>query len=145
MKILYVEDDSRDVDFVRRELSRAAPHIRLDIASTLSEARSRLAAASVDYDLVLTDLSLPDGTGLELLEEIRQQAHPFAVVILTGVGDEETAVAALKVGADDYVAKRKDYHIRLLPILEAALERFRAEAARRVRPLRVLYMSHPEF
>lgn len=142
MKILYVEDDSRDVDLVRRELSRAAPYIRLDIAPTLGEARSRLAAASVDYDLVLTDLSLPDGTGLELLEEIRQQAQPFAVVILTGVGDEETAVAALKVGADDYVAKRKDYHVRLLPILEAALERFRAEAARRVRPLRVLYAEH---
>ncbi|MCC6613655.1 MAG: PAS domain S-box protein [Anaerolineae bacterium] len=142
MKILYVEDDPRDADLVRRELSRAAPHIRLDIAPTLGEARSRLAEPNAAYDLVLADLRLPDGTGLELLEELRKRGKALAVVILTGVGDEETAVAALKAGADDYVTKRKDYHVRLLPALETALGRFRAEAARRARPLRVLYAEH---
>jgi PAS domain S-box-containing protein len=139
MNVLYVEDDPRDVDLTRRELARSAPQIKLDVASTLSEAHKRLTDANAAYDLVLVDLRLPDGTGLELLEEIRQQSQPLAVVILTGEGDEETAVTALKAGADDYITKRKDYLVRLPLVLEGVLSRFRVESARRAQSLKVLY------
>lgn len=142
MKILYVEDDSRDADLVCRELQRSSPHTAIEVAPTLTEARRRLNEPGAIYDLVLIDLKLPDGTGLELLEEIREQVKSLAVVLLTGAGDEETAVAALKAGADDYVAKHRDYHVRLLPTLEAALARFRNHVARRTRSLRVLYAEH---
>lgn len=142
MNVLYVEDDPHDADLAQHELARFAPYIKLEVAPTLREARNRLANPNAAYDLVLVDLRLPDGSGLELLEEIRERAQPVAVVILTGVGDEETAVAALKAGADDYVAKRNDYLARLPLTLEAALERFRTETARRTHPLRVLYAEH---
>ena len=141
MKILYVEDDTRDADLTCRELARHAPHLSMDVAATLAEAR-RLLAGQTDYDLALVDLRLPDGSGLELLADIRAQGLPVAVVILTGSGDEESAVAALKGGADDYLSKRDDYLLRLPMTLESALARFQAEAGRRIGRLRVLYAEH---
>ncbi len=138
MNILYVEDDQRDIELIRSELSQAAPHFKLDVVSTQHAALARL-EQQPGYDLVLTDLPLPDGDGIALLTHIRERALPVAMVIMTRSGDEETAVAALKAGADDYIVKRDDYLARLPLRLEQALRRYRAEAERHARPLRVLY------
>jgi len=140
MKILYIEDDPRDADLTIRMLSRTAPHLHLESVSTIEKARQRLGRlASEPLDLVLTDMHLPDGDGLSLLRHIRENRLPLAVVVVTGMGDEETAVAALKATADDYLAKSKDYLARLPVILESALNHFRANAARRSHHLNVLY------
>lgn len=139
MKILYVEDDSRDVDLVLRTLSELAPHFQIETAATRREAIERLSRQGEQYDLVLTDIHLPDGDGLTLLSYIREKNLPLPVVVITGAGDEETAVTALKAGADDYITKRGDYIERLPITLEDSLHRFRAQEARRSRPLNVLY------
>lgn len=141
MKILYVEDNPHDVMQVQRELARQKAGFELTHANTLSAARLHLEQA-LDYDLVLADLKLPDGSGLDLLAEIRYKALPLAVVILTGRGDEETAVAALKAGANDYLVKRNDHLARLPLILETALKQFHTEASRMEKPLNVLYAEH---
>jgi len=141
MNILYVEDDLRDADLTRREFAKSVPHFRLDTVATQREALARL-EGDTPYDLVLTDLRLPDGDGLAVLAQVRERALPLAVVVITGGGDEESAVAALKAGADDYVVKGGDYLARLPLALENALRRFHAEAARRTHPLRVLYAEH---
>ena len=140
MRVLYVEDDARDADLTLRTLSRTSPQLVLETVSTIGEAHARLGRiASEPIDLVLTDMQLRDGDGLALLTHIRENALPVSVVIVTGVGDEETAVAALKASADDYVVKRKGYLDRLPLILESAFNHYRADAARRANPLRVLY------
>ena len=138
MKLLYVEDDARDADLTRRALARDAPHIQLDLVSTIAEAHARLAEAG-RFDLLLVDLSLPDGSGLELVVAIRARGLAVAVVALTGTDASDSAVAALKAGADDYLVKRGDYLARLPSALASALARFGAEAVRRSRMLRVLY------
>jgi PAS domain S-box-containing protein len=138
MNILYVEDDLRDADLARRELARSAPDLRLDVVATLQEALAHLEGEPA-YDLLLTDLRLPDGDGLSLLAHVRERALPLAVVVVTGRGDEETVVAALRAGADDYVVKRADYLAHLPKVLADALNRYRVQAERRARPLRVLY------
>lgn len=140
MKILYVEDNQQDVDLTCRQLAKTAPDISIDMASTLSEARYRL-TESVVYDLILLDLRLPDGNGLELLGEIREQGLSIAMVILTGTGDEETAVAALKAGAHDYIVKRANYLNHLPKALETAVLRHQHEANHHTRPLRVIYVE----
>ncbi len=88
------------------------------------------------------DLRLPDGSGLELLAWIREQQLPLAVVMLTGSGDQEAAIAALQAGADDYLAKGDDTLDRLPVTLRDAWQRFREAHGRRARPLRVLYAEH---
>ena len=92
MKVLYVEDDPRDIDLTLRTLARTAPHLTIETASGLAEAFARLERiASEPLDLVLTDMHLRDGDGLSLLNHIRENSVPVAVVIVTGVGDDETA------------------------------------------------------
>ncbi|MGH7460832.1 MAG: response regulator [Longimicrobiales bacterium] len=145
MRVLYLEDDAADADLTRRWLLRYAPQFRLDIVNTLADAFKRLSAgAPPPCDIVLTDLRLPDGDGMSLLREIRARSLPIAVVVITGTGSEKTAVAALKAGADDYLVKSADYFERLPVTLESAYHRFHAEASRRARPLRVLYVEHDE-
>jgi PAS domain S-box-containing protein len=144
MKILYVEDDPFDADLTRRALSKSAPHISLDIARTQSEALELLQSNGV-YDLLLTDLRLPDGSGFTLLSHVRDRGLLMAVVVITGQGDEEIAVSVLKAGANDYLVKRQDYLDHLALTLENARTRYFAEVARRERPLRVLYLeSNPD-
>ena len=122
MNILYVEDDPCDADLTRREFASSVPHFRLDTVATQREALARL-EGEPPYDLVLTDLRLLDGDGLALLAQVRERALPLAVVVITGRGDEESAVAALKAGADDYVVKGGDYLARLPLALESAFHR----------------------
>ncbi|MBI5947278.1 MAG: PAS domain S-box protein [Chloroflexi bacterium] len=137
MNVLYVEDNPQDADLARRELDRRAPAFCVEVAATLAEARARL-SREPRFDLVLTDVNLPDGDGLELVAEIRQSEMPLAVVVLTGLDAGAVAVAALKAGAEDYLVKGDDYLVRLPGVLNGALSRFRAEAELLRRPLRVL-------
>jgi DNA-binding NtrC family response regulator len=142
MRILYVEDDPRDADLTVRRLQKTAPHFQVETVSTIEEGLMRLERINSEpLDLVLADVHLSDGDGLSLLNHIRENRMPVAVVMVTGMGDEETAVTALKARADDYVVKGKDY-LNLLPItLESALNHYRADAARRAYPLKVLYIE----
>jgi len=142
MKVLYVEDDTNDADLVKRELARKAPHIDIENVQSMAEARGRLLEKGQHYDLVLADLHLPDGTGLELLREIRTREIPVAVVILTGYGDEETVISVIKAGADDYLPKRPGFTDFLPKTLEDTFNRFDVDRALRARPLRVLYVEH---
>jgi len=141
VKVLYMEDDSRDADLVRRQLAKKAPHIKIENVTSLEEALKILKEPLL-YDVVLADLHLPDGTGLDLLREIRTRGIPVAVVILTGHGDEETVVSVIKAGADDYLPKRPGFTDLLPQTLEDAFERFDRDRASAARPLRVLYAEH---
>ena len=142
MKVLYVEDDPRDAELTQHRLARTAPHLVFETASTIAAAVARLQRLdSEPLDLVLTDMHLRDGDGLSLLNYVRENSLPLAVVIVTGVGDEETAVTALKARADDYVVKRKSYLDKLPVLLESAFNHYCADAARRERPLNVLYLE----
>src|SRR3954469_20689310 len=140
MRILYVEDNPVDADLTARALRKSAPDVEVETVSTIREALARLKRIASDpLDLVLTDVHLRDGDGLSLLQHVREHSLPLAVVLITGMGDEETAVAALKARADDYVVKSRDYLDRLPVILESALNHYRADAARRTHPLNILY------
>src|SRR5215207_5001127 len=142
MRILYVEDDPRHADLTARRLRKSAPHVRVETVSTIREALARLKRIASDpLELVLTDMRLRDGDGLSLLQHVRKNSLPLAVVLITGTGDEETAVAALKARADDYVVKSRDYLNRLPLILESALSHYRADEVRRSHPLNVMHVE----
>lgn len=144
LKVLYIEDSASDADLTRRALQKASPGIELDIAVSLAEGMTKLSEAK-RYDLLLSDLALPDGNGLDALAYVRDKQLHMAVVILTGSGDQEAAIAALKAGADDYLVKRDGYLRKLPAALELAITRFRENADRNHRILRVLQVEHNGF
>tara|TARA_R110001592_G_C13171346_1_gene749886 strand:- start:647 stop:3157 length:2511 start_codon:yes stop_codon:yes gene_type:complete len=147
MRILYVEDNQIDVDLVEHILSRSAINSQLTHTSTIESAKKIIGKDLLLFDLILIDLGLPDGNGLELLQWIREKNFPLAVVILTGSGDQETALTALKSGADDYLVKDDavkftEENTSLSRTLESALTYFQRHNHFLSRPLNVLYAEH---
>ena len=121
MKILYVEDEIAHVVLTQRTLEDNIQHeFTLLHAEMISDAL-RILDAEPDIDLILSDLRLPDGTGLDLLKKVRERAAPPAVVLVTGQGDQEVAVTALKAGAADYLVKQSDYLHRLPIVISNAI------------------------
>lgn len=99
--MLVVDDEDQVRAVLCRLLERDG--YACSTAAGPSEARSRLADDS--FDLLLCDLRMPDGSGLDLLKEIPSRSPGTAVVVVTGVDDLETARTALQHGALDYVMK----------------------------------------
>src|SRR5690606_5630568 len=93
--------------------------LRTDTAPNLTAARQML--GTVDYDLCLTDMRLPDGSGLELVSEIATRFPHTPVAVITAYGNVEAAVEALKAGAFDFVSKPVDVHM-LRGLVRQALE-----------------------
>ncbi len=98
-RILVVEDEPAIAESISYGLRRDGYAVA--IAPTLADAERELEGV----DLVVLDLMLPDGSGFELLGQIRQRATGIAVIVLSSRDAEADRVAALETGADDYVTK----------------------------------------
>ena len=143
MKILYVEDNQIDIDLTIRKLKKSSPSLHVNTAHSQREALQIIRKEDfVEYDLVLTDMHLQDGDGIAILSHIRGHSLPVAVVILTGQGDEEAAVAALKAGADDYIVKKQGYLDNLPIMLENALVSYHKIQGHNLERLEVIYVEH---
>jgi two-component system, NtrC family, response regulator PilR len=101
-KAVLIVDDEADIrELLVLTLSRMG--VDADTTSSVAEAQEALKARP--YDLCLTDMRLPDGDGLELLKHIAENFGNTPVAVITAYGSTENAVAALKAGAFDYLAK----------------------------------------
>jgi two-component system, NtrC family, response regulator PilR len=114
---LVVDDETDIRELVVLTLERM--DIRADSASNVLEAKQMLAA--VPYDLCLTDMRLPDGLGLELVQHISANYVGLPVAVITAYGSAENAVSALKAGAFDYLTKPISLK-QLRPLVESALK-----------------------
>jgi PAS domain S-box-containing protein len=141
MKILLLEDNFTDADLTKRGLKDSIPGCIIEHASTLQQARSYL-NDNLTFDIALLDVNLPDGNGLEFLIEIRQRELNFPVIMLTGSGDEDAAVTALKAGADDYIIKRSGYISHLHDIIDLATTNFKENDLYISEVIHVLYIEH---
>jgi two-component system response regulator PilR (NtrC family) len=102
--VLIVDDEPDIRELVEITLSRMG--LRTDAAATLAEARDRLARQQ--FDVCITDMRLPDGSGVSLVAEIQQRAPQTPVAVITAYGNAEAAVESLKAGAFDFVSKPVD-------------------------------------
>ncbi len=102
-RILVVDDEPSLRDVLKLGLTRAG--FEVGVAAGQVEAMSQL---SEHWDLVVTDLQLPDGDGLSVLRRVREDSPETAVIVLTAHGSADTAVAAMKLGAHDYLTKPFD-------------------------------------
>ena len=100
-RILVVDDEADLRELL--EITLVKMGLDVDSASTVREARALLGQHA--YALVLTDMRLPDGTGLELVREVAGMGRGTPIAVITAYGSAENAVIALKAGAFDYVSK----------------------------------------
>ncbi len=100
-RILVVDDESDLRELLEITLVRMG--LDVDCADCLFVARDQLARN--DYALVLTDMRLPDGLGIELVREVSATSKSTPIAVITAFGSAENAVAALKAGAFDYLSK----------------------------------------
>lgn len=99
-KILLLEDDITLGSDIR--LALQSPTVQITLCRTLAQAQN--AVADNSYDLLILDINLPDGSGLELLEQVRRTSH-VPVILLTANDLEMDVVTGLESGADDYITK----------------------------------------
>ncbi len=112
MRILIIEDEVT----LSRTLAEGLKEYgyQNDIAENINDGRYYLDIRN--YDLVLMDWMLPDGSGVELIPEIKEKRPKTAIIVLSARDDKESEIEALRVGADDYVKKPFDFEILLMRI-----------------------------
>ncbi|MEU8245371.1 fused response regulator/phosphatase [Nonomuraea sp. NPDC048916] len=126
LTLLLIEDDDGDAFLVEELLRQAEAPPKITWVRSLQETKAKLTS---QIQCVLVDLTLPDATGLEALEQVLAMAPHAAVLVLTGLRDVHVGVAAVKAGAQDYLVKQ-DVDARLLArAVRYSMERKRADLA----------------
>ncbi len=156
--ILYIEDDKGLARLLQKKMQRLGYDIA--IAFSLEEGLNQI--RSNNFDLILLDYYLPDGTGIEFMERLGPLSDYPPIIVLTASGDEKVAVSALEKGAADYAIKdAQQYYLDLLPAVmqasfvkdrlakenlsqkkELAYAKDKAEAANRAKSDFLATMSH---
>ena len=117
IELLYIEHHSLDIDLTKRHLNRYAPKIHMTTLPTAQEALDLLPntpAYICKYDIILLDYRLPGLNALEFTKIIRQERKlQIPIILITGQGNEEVAIQALKLGVNEYLVKRENYLLRL--------------------------------
>ena len=125
-RVLVVDDEAD----IRELLSLTLQRMGLDADCAASEFEAMQLMQKHGYDLCLTDMRLPDGDGLRLLEHVSKHYTATPVAVITAYGSAENAVAALKAGAFDYLAKPVSLN-QLRALVKSALKLPRVGAGRK--------------
>src|SRR3954463_11481053 len=123
-RVLIVDDEAD----IRELLSLTLQRMGLDTDCAAGEFEATQFMQKHSYDLCLTDMRLPDGDGLQLLDHVSRHFASTPVAVITAHGSAENAVAALKAGAFDYLAKPVSLS-QLRALVRSALKLPRANAA----------------
>jgi len=115
--VLIVDDEPDLLELVSLTLSR----MQLETQTALNLASARKLLQTHSFDLVLTDMRLPDGNGLDLVAHIQEHHMSLPVAVITAHGNVESAVRALKLGAFDFVSKPLDLGV-LRKLVASALK-----------------------
>ncbi len=122
-RVLVIDDEPS----ILRSLARALSDRGHDVETAPTAAEGRVRLCAVRPHVVLLDLKLPDGSGLDLIQEIRQLDATIQVIVLTAFDDTKTAVRAIKLGAIEYLKKPYDLE-ELFAAVENAARSFSREA-----------------
>ena len=131
LNILLIEDNPGDIRLLQ-EILREVTTTRCQITPvmTLAAAITTL-SSSINFDVILLDLSLPDSQGIDSLLKLHDRVSNIPIVVLTGSDDETLAISAMQQGAQDYLIKGQVDRNLLLRSIRYAIERERTETALR--------------
>lgn len=117
LKLLLIEDDAEQLDLLRQTLEDHFGARTVVGAMSLTEAMKHDCA---NFDLIVADFNLPDGTGMELLEQVKARCTT-PVILVTGENVGRTAAEAIRRGATDYIVKVGDYLFTIPLVIEKNL------------------------
>ncbi|MDR3575900.1 MAG: PAS domain S-box protein [Anaerolineaceae bacterium] len=123
-RVLMVEDNP-DQALMIQEYLKIDTDFVVDWADSLKSLWEFI--SKKEYDILLMDYRLPDGTGLDALIELPKRGYRLPVIMVTGQGDEEIAAQTIRRGAADYVVKSSNYFIKLPPLIRKVLKEFELE------------------
>ena len=126
LKLLVVDDDEIDRIALRRAL-KETPFKEAVVLEAETVDAALLLISQAEFDLMFLDYNLPGKNGLELTEQIRRQGIRVPLIVLTGQGDEQTAVALMKAGASDYLPKSKLSAEAISRLMRGSMRVYQAE------------------
>jgi len=129
IKVLLIEDNPGDARLIAEMLGEGKWKFALETSGLLSAGMDRV--KKNELDLVLLDLNLPDSQGLDTFVKAREKCAGVPIIVLTGTGDEEMALEAVRLGAQDYLVKGQVSPEVLVPAIRSAIERKKNEDALR--------------
>ncbi len=121
LRLLLLEDEQRFAELVRHVLAESAPEFTVEHVGRLSTALARLARQS--FDLIVTDLDLPDSNGPATIRHLQRAAPNVPLVVLSGDGDLQVALECIREGADEFLVKGTLGFQALSRLIRLALER----------------------
>lgn len=126
LKLLIVDDDDVDRERLRRMLSKSDIEAHISEASSVEDSMAFL--INDDFDCVIVDYRLGLNSGLTLLHNIRTSMDSHcAVIMVTGLGDEEVAAEAMRLGASDYLLKSQLQSAQLIHAITSSIHRAELE------------------
>src|SRR2546428_488654 len=136
-RVLIVDDDAALLQALPETLRLRMCQVTVDTADSAAAALDQIAAR--DYDAIVTDIKMPGMDGLALLAEIRRRRPDTPILMITGHGEQELAIQALRGGAYDFIQKPIDRDYFVVSLRRAIQTR---ELSRRVREQQVALERH---
>ena len=127
LRLLHLEDNSADAELISMQIAEEWPDCKIRLVASREDFLA--AIENEEYDLILSDFSLPAFNGLEALDLVRKTGSTTPFLFLSGTIGEDNAVEALQHGAVDYLIK--DRPARLIPAIRGALQQRREHQLRR--------------
>lgn len=127
MRVLLIEDDKSIAGLEKRHLEKGG--FKVLVASSGKEGIERIRRE--DINLLVIDYKLPDMSGVDVMQKVNEMGKHIPSIIVTGTGNENIAVTAMKLGALDYIVKDKDSIKRLTATCNEALRKFNLEEENR--------------
>jgi PleD family two-component response regulator len=125
LSVLLVEDNALDSRLLLEALKPSITAGEVVVQTVKRLEAARLELARYDFSCVLLDLGLPDGVGVDNVRALRAAEPRAAIIVLTGLNDEKTALETMKLGAQDYLVKSEIDAGRLVKLIRQAVERHR--------------------
>src|SRR5947199_8673926 len=138
LNVLVIEDSEEDTLLMVRELTEAEYSVKFE--QVYSAATLAAALAKGGWDIIFSDFTLPGFSGTAALAQVRKHDSEVPFIFTSGTIGEDTAVAAMRTGADDYVMKNNLK--RLVPAVERALREVSGRRARRREEERVMHPAY---
>jgi two-component system cell cycle sensor histidine kinase/response regulator CckA len=127
LRVLMIEDSVDDAALLLRELQRGGYDVNYERVDTAAALKAALVTA--DWDLAVSDYSMPQFSGMDALKLVRKKGYEIPFIFVSGTIGEETAVEALKNGAQDYLMKGRLQ--RLVPAIQRELREREAHSERK--------------